>query len=172
MSRAWKFGDDVDTDAIVPARYLNTSDARELAAHVMEDTGNDAFKDCYQQGKNPVEGDVFVGGENFGCGSSREHAPLAVKTAGVIVVAKSFARIFYRNAFNIGLTVVECAEAGKIEQGDNIEVLLGEGMIVNHTKDEQYSFAPMPEFMQKLVAAGGLMPYVARELGYTRAPEE
>lgn len=171
MSRAWKFGDDVNTDEIVPGRYLNTSDPKELAAHVMEDTGNEKFKKHYRQGEGSVEGDVFVGGDNFGCGSSREHAPRAVKTAGVIVVAKSFARIFYRNAFNIGLTVVECAEADKIDQGDNIEVLLGEGKIVNHTKDEQYSFAPMPEFMQELVDAGGLMPYVAKKLGYTIADE-
>ncbi len=171
MSRAWKFGDDVNTDEIVPAQYLNTSDARELAAHVMEDTDNKGFKKHYRQGKGTVEGDVFVGGENFGCGSSREHAPLAVKTAGVIVVAKSFARIFYRNAFNIGLTVVECAEAGKINQGDNIEVLLGEGRVVNHTQNAEYPCSPVPEFMQELVKAGGLMPYTAKELGYTRADE-
>lgn len=171
MSRAWKFGDDVNTDVIVPAKYLNTSDPKELAEHVMEDTDNERFKSHYQQGEGSVEGDVFVAGKNFGCGSSREHAPLAIRTAGAIVVAESFARIFYRNAFNIGLVVVECAEAGKIEQGDNIEVLLGEGRIVNHTKEEQYQFSPVPEFMQELVKAGGLMPYTAKELGYTIADE-
>ena len=136
--RSWKFGDDVNTDEIVPARYLNTSDAKELAAHVMEDADNDRFKKHYQQGKVPVAGDVFVAGKNFGCGSSREHAPIAVKTAGVMVIAESFARIFYRNAFNIGLVIVECPEAGKIEPEDNIEVLLKEGKIINHTQKTQY----------------------------------
>ena len=166
--RVWKFGDDVNTDEIVPARYLNTSDPKELADHVMEDTSNTEFNEFYAQGKNPVAGDVFVAGKNFGCGSSREHAPLAIKTAGVYVIAPSFARIFYRNAFNIGLMVIECAEAEKIQQGDNIEVLLSDGVIRNLTRNEEYRFIPIPKDMQDLVDAGGLMPYRAKEKGYRR----
>ena len=173
MSKAWKFGDDINTDEIVPARYLNSSDPQELAEHVMEDTSNEGFKAHYQQGKNPVEGDVIVAGKNFGCGSSREHAPLAIKTAGAIVIAESYARIFYRNAINIGLVAVECPDAGKIEQGDNIEVLLGDGAIKNHTQNTEYRFEPLPGFMQGIVEAGGLIPFTAKEMGYRKKkPEE
>ena len=165
--KAWKFGDDVNTDEIVPARYLNTSEASELAKHVMEDADNDGFKESYDQGKNPVAGDVFVAGKNFGCGSSREHAPLAIKTAGVYVIAQSFARIFYRSAINIGLALVECAEADRIQQGDNIEVLLGEGVIRNLTRSEEYRFMPFPKDVQELLKAG-LLPYRAKQRGYRK----
>jgi len=141
--KVWKFGDDVNTDEIVPAKYLNMSDASELAKHVMEGTDNDGFKEFYAQGEKSVEGDTFVAGKNFGCGSSREHAPLAIKIAGILyVIAPSFARIFYRSAFNIGLAVIECAEAEKIHQGDNIEVLLGDGVIRNTTAHKEYRFIP------------------------------
>jgi len=171
--KAWKFGDDINTDEIIPARYLNTSDPKELADHVMEDTDNKEFKKAYDSGKNPIAGDVFVAGKNFGCGSSREHAPLAIKTAGVkYVIAPSFARIFFRSAYNIGLAVIECAEAEKIQQGDNIEVLLGEGIIKNLTRDEEYGFVPIPEDVQQMVAAGGLLPYRAREMGYREKSTE
>ena len=167
--KAWKFGDDINTDEIVPARYLNTSDPKELADHVMEDTSNEEFKEFYAQGKNPILGDVFVADKNFGCGSSREHAPLAIKTAGIMhVIAESFARIFYRNAFNIGLTAIECPEAGKIQQGDNLEVLLGEGIIRNLTRDQEYKFVPIPADIQEMVEAGGLMAYRAKQMGYTK----
>ncbi len=174
MSKAWKFKDDVNTDEIVPAKYLNSSDPQELAKHVMEGTDNDGFKEHYASGEKSVEGDVFVAVRNFGCGSSREHAPLAIKAAGIqIVVAESFARIFYRNSFNIGLIAIECPDAAKIQQGDNIEVLLGDGVIKNRTRDEEYKFVPIPDFMQELVKAGGLMEYWAKEMGYKRAcPEE
>lgn len=167
--RTWKFGTDINTDEIEPARYLNTSDPKELAEHVMEDTNNEEFKNFYDSGKNSIEGHVFVAGANFGCGSSREHAPIAIKAAGIpYVIAPTFARIFYRNAFNIGLIAINCAEAEKIEQGDNIEVLLNGGVIKNNTKSEEYGFTPVPEFMQKLVDAGGLMEYRAKQMGYKR----
>ncbi len=164
--KVWKFGEDINTDEIIPARYLNTSDPKELADHVMEDTSNDEFKKFYDSGKNPVAGDVFVAGKNFGCGSSREHAPLAIKTAGVYVIAQSFARIFCRNAFNIGLMVIECPEAEKIQQGDNIEVLASDGVIRNLTRNEEYEFIPIPADIQEMVEAGGLLAYRAKQIGY------
>jgi 3-isopropylmalate/(R)-2-methylmalate dehydratase small subunit len=152
--KSWKFGDDIDTDVIIPARYLNTSDPKELAKHCMED----ADKSFAQ---NVKEGDIIVGGKNFGSGSSREHAPLSIKTAGVsCVIAKDFARIFYRNAFNIGLPIFESEEASaKIQAGDIIEINASEGKIKNLTKNETYNVKPIPEFMQKLIAAGGLLNY-------------
>ncbi len=156
---AWKFGEDVDTDAIIPARYLNTSDPAALAAHCMEDA--DA------QFVNKVKaGDLIVAGKNFGCGSSREHAPIAIKAVGVsCVIASSFARIFYRNAFNMGLPILECPEAAAaIQTGDDIEVSLDEGLIVNHTRQQTYRAQQVPPFMQQLLQAGGLIPYVRQQM--------
>ncbi|MDQ0287002.1 3-isopropylmalate dehydrogenase/3-isopropylmalate/(R)-2-methylmalate dehydratase small subunit [Desulfofundulus luciae] len=157
--KAWKFGDDIDTDAIIPARYLNTSDPRELAAHCMEDA-DPSFAGRVQPG------DVIVAGKNFGCGSSREHAPIAIKAAGVsCVIAASFARIFYRNAFNIGLPIFESPEAAaKIQEGDEVAVDVESGTITNLTRNEQYRATPVPPFMQEIIAAGGLINYVARRL--------
>lgn len=155
--RVWKFGDHIDTDAIIPARYLNTSDPMELAKHCMEDADPEFPRKV-------KEGDIIVAGENFGCGSSREHAPIAIKYAGVpVVVAKSFARIFYRNAFNIGLPVVEAPDAvDRIDEGDEIEVDLVAGRIVNITKNEEYSFIPIPEFMMEIISAGGLIEFAKK----------
>ena len=141
----WKFGDNIDTDVIIAARYLNTSEPALLAKHVMEDA-DPSFSS--KVGK----GDIIVAGENFGCGSSREHAPIAIKAAGVdIVIAKSFARIFYRNAFNTGLLILECKDTDKIAEGDKLEVSLDNGSIKNLSKNEEYKFEAMPEFMQELV---------------------
>ena len=155
IGKAWKFGDDVNTDEIVPARYLNVSDALELASHCMEDIDPDFMKKI-------SKGDIIVADKNFGCGSSREHAPLAIKTAGIsCVIAESFARIFYRNSINIGLPILECEEAAsKISEGDQIEIDLSSGIITNLTKKETYKAQPFPEFMQKIISAGGLMNYV------------
>jgi len=155
MGTAWKFGHDVDTDVIIPARYLNQSAPEFLAAHCMEDADPSFAKEV-------KSGDILVGGKNFGCGSSREHAPLAIKASGVkAVIAESFARIFYRNALNIGLPILECPEAvGGIEAGDDVEVDLTTGVIENRTKGERYQALPFPPFMQELIKAGGLIPYV------------
>ncbi len=158
QGQAHKFGHDVNTDEIIPARYLNTSDPRELAAHVMEDA-DPGFAGRVKPG------DILVAGKNFGCGSSREHAPLALKTAGVAcVVAESFARIFYRNAFNIGLPILESPPAAsETSTGDRLEIDAGAGTLVNRTTGKSYATAPLPPFMQELVAAGGLMPYVKKK---------
>jgi len=152
---AWVFGDDINTDLIIPARYLNTSDPGELARHCMEDA-DPQFPDCVKAG------DIILGGKNFGCGSSREHAPIAIKAAGVtVIIARSFARIFYRNAFNQGLPILECAPAAaEIQTGDEIQVNLDAGTIDNLTQDKTYQAQPTPPFMQELLAAGGLVPYV------------
>ena len=157
--KAWKFGDDVDTDAIIPARYLNTSDPKALAAHCMEDA------DPEFAGK-VAAGDLIVAGKNFGCGSSREHAPISIKAAGVgCVIAQSFARIFYRNAFNMGLPILESPEAAAaIQNGDTVEVDLSGGTILNRTRNETYRAQPVPPFMQKLLEAGGLIPYVKEQM--------
>jgi len=157
--RTWKFGNDVDTDAIIPARYLNTSDPDELAEHCMEDADPE-FPDKVKSG------DIIVAGKNFGCGSSREHAPIAIKAAGVsCVIAKSFARIFYRNSINIGLPIFESAEAAeKIGEGDVVKVDAAAGTITNVTRGEVYDAVPFPEFMQRIINAGGLMPYVAERM--------
>ncbi len=157
--KAWKFGNDVDTDAIIPARYLNTSDSRELAAHCMEDADPE-FPSKVQKG------DIIVAGKNFGCGSSREHAPISIKEAGVsCVIAKSYARIFYRNAFNIGLPILESAEASEdIAEGDQVEVDVNAGVIKNITKNREYTATQVPPFMQNIIAAGGLINYVAQRL--------
>ncbi|HVJ47633.1 3-isopropylmalate dehydratase small subunit [Desulfitobacterium sp.] len=155
MSKAWRFGDDVDTDVIIPARYLNQPSPEHLAAHCMEDV--DVH---FAQEVQP--GDVIVGGKNFGCGSSREHAPLAIKAAGVqVVIAESFARIFYRNSLNIGLPILECPEAVQgIQPGDDVSVNLETGEIQNTTRGIGYQALPFPPFMQELIKAGGLIAYV------------
>ncbi|MDH5755330.1 MAG: 3-isopropylmalate dehydratase small subunit [Nitrospinota bacterium] len=157
--KAWKFGDNVDTDVIIPARYLNTSDPAELAKHCMEDADT-SFAGAVSQG------DIIVGGANFGCGSSREHAPIAIKAAGVsCVVAEYFARIFYRNAFNMGLPIIECPEAAReAAPGDILEVDPMEGTIVNKTQGKSYKATPIPPFMMELVNAGGLMSYTVQQL--------
>ena len=153
--KVFKYGDNVDTDVIIPARYLNTSDAKELAAHCMEDIDLDFVK-------NVKDGDIIVANKNFGCGSSREHAPLAIKTAGVsCVIAATFARIFYRNSINIGLPILECDEAVKgIDAGDELEVDFSTGLIKNLTKNQQYQAEPFPEFMQKIIDNDGLIGYI------------
>ncbi len=153
--RVFKYGDNVDTDVIIPARYLNTSDAKELAAHCMEDIDADFVK-------NVTNGDIIVANKNFGCGSSREHAPLAIKTAGVsCVIASTFARIFYRNAINIGLPILECDEAVKnIDAGDELEVDFKTGLIKNLTKNQEYQGEGFPEFMQKIIDNDGLIGYI------------
>ncbi|MFO0754637.1 MAG: 3-isopropylmalate dehydratase small subunit [Thermodesulfovibrionales bacterium] len=157
--KVWRFGDDIDTDAIIPARYLTTSDPAELARHVMED----ADKDFPGKVK---PGDIIVAGKNFGCGSSREHAPIAIKAAGVqAVIAKSFARIFYRNAFNIGLPIFESPEASeRIKEGDAVEIDAGSGVIRNVTSGESYTAKPIPPFMQELIAAGGLIEWAKNKI--------
>ena len=156
--KAWVYGDNVDTDVIIPARYLVTSDERSLAAHCMEDI--DA---SYAGGV--LKGDMIVAGNNFGCGSSREHAPIAIKGSGAsCVIAKSFARIFYRNAINIGLPILECTETGRITKDDIIEVDLAKGTITNRTKSETYNAKPFPDFLQNLIGLGGLVPYVRARL--------
>lgn len=155
----WKFGNDIDTDAIIPARYLNTSDPAELAKHCMEDAdANFAEK--------VAKGDIIVAEKNFGCGSSREHAPIAIKEVGVsCVIAKSFARIFYRNAVNIGLPIFESPEAvAGITEGDQVEVLADKGIIRNLNTGKEYTFKALPEFMQQLMENGGLMHYVAERM--------
>lgn len=158
--RAWKYGDHVDTDVIIPARYLNTSDPAELTQHVLEDLDPE-FR------KKMKPGDIIVAGENFGSGSSREHAPLAIKASGVsCVIAKSFARIFYRNAINIGLPILEAPEAvERIDTGDELEVDFSKGEIKNLTKGETYTAKPFPEFVMEIIRAGGLVEYTKRRLG-------
>ncbi|MBB6215754.1 3-isopropylmalate/(R)-2-methylmalate dehydratase small subunit [Anaerosolibacter carboniphilus] len=151
----FRYGDNVDTDVIIPARYLNTSEPEELARHCMEDIDDTFFQKV-------EKGDLIVAGKNFGCGSSREHAPIAIKAAGIsCVIAKSFARIFYRNAFNIGLPILECEEAvDDIEAGDLLKVNLSKGIIQNVSKEKTYQSEPLPEFMQEIIAADGLINYI------------
>ncbi len=153
-----KYGDNVDTDVIIPARYLNTQDPKELASHCMEDIDREFV------GKVQA-GDIMVGGWNFGCGSSREHAPLAIKTSGIAcVIAKSFARIFYRNSINIGLPILECPEASEaICQGDRVEVDFDTGVIVDKTTGGRWQAQPFPPFIQSIIQAGGLMKALAQE---------
>ena len=147
-----KFGDNVDTDVIIPARYLNTSSHSELAAHCMEDIDKDFVK-------NVKQGDIMVAEKNFGCGSSREHAPIAIKASGVSrVIASTFARIFYRNSINIGLPILECEEAAKdIKDGDTVSVNFDTGVITNDTTGKTYQAEPFPEFIQNIIAKGGLI---------------
>ena len=151
----FKYGDNVDTDVIIPARYLNSSDPAELATHCMEDIDKDFMKKVQK-------GDIIVATKNFGCGSSREHAPIAIKAAGVsCVIAETFARIFYRNAINIGLPIIECPEAAKgIDAGDTVEVNFDTGVITDVTKGTTYKGQAFPEFMQKIIAAEGLVNYI------------
>ncbi len=158
--KGWKFGANIDTDAIIPARYLNTSDPKELAKHCMED----ADPQFMQKMKR---GDIIVAEKNFGCGSSREHAPIAIKETGIsCVIAKTFARIFYRNSFNMGLPIFESAEASiKIETGDQIEVDTNAGIIKNVTKNETYKTQPIPSFMQELIDDGGLIKHIKKKMG-------
>lgn len=152
-----KYGDNVDTDVIIPARYLNTSDHKELASHCMEDIDK-SFTSRVQQG------DIITAGQNFGCGSSREHAPIAIKASGIsLVIAKSFARIFYRNAINIGLAIVECPDAvDGISEGDRVEADMDRGIIRNLTTGAEYKAEPFPEFIQKIIENNGLMESVAK----------
>ena len=153
-----KYGDHVDTDVIIPARYLNTQSHKELASHCMEDIDKDFVKKV-------KDGDIMVGGWNFGCGSSREHAPLAIKTAGIsVVIAKSFARIFYRNSINIGLPIMECPEAADaIAAGDEVSVDFDTGLITDKTTGKTFQAEPFPPFIQKIIADGGLMKSLTKK---------
>ena len=152
-----KYGDNIDTDVIIPARYLNTSEPQEVAKHCMEDIDKDF--------SNKVKcANIIVAGSNFGCGSSREHAPVAIKASGIeCVIAKSFARIFFRNSINIGLPILECNNAESIDEYDELEILFSEGKIINKTKGEEYKVTKFPDFMQKLIESGGLMKYMINE---------
>ena len=158
--RVWKFGSNINTDIIIPARYLSRHDPESLAKHCMESLIPEFSSKC-------AIGDVVVAGWNFGCGSSREHAPIALSGAGIrCVVAKSFARIFYRNGFNMGLPLLEVPEevVDGIEDGDSLEIDIGEGKLVNHTQEVQVTLQPIPPFMMDLLTAGGLIPYVREKL--------
>ena len=156
--KVWNFGANIDTDVIIAARYLNSSDPEHLAKYVMEDADPEFPKKLQR-------GDVIVAGENFGCGSSREHAPIALKAAGVAaVVAPSFARIFYRNAFNMGLPIFELPESLEIKEGEVISINLDNGEITNKTTNKTYTFTPIPDFMQELIAAGGLINFAKIEM--------
>ncbi|MCX6051442.1 MAG: 3-isopropylmalate dehydratase small subunit [Campylobacterales bacterium] len=156
--KVWTFGKDVDTDLIIAARYLNTSVPEELAKHVMEDADPEFVKKM-------SKGDIIVAGENFGCGSSREHAPIALKAAGVAaVIAPTFARIFYRNAFNMGLPIFELPESIDIKEGDEVSVDMNAGTVTNKSTNKVYNFTPIPAFMQELVDAGGLMNFAQKEM--------
>ena len=152
MSKVWRYGDHVDTDVIIPARYLNIADPKELSTHAMEDIDADFVKNMHP-------GDIVVATRNFGCGSSREHAPLCIKTAGIsVVIAKSFARIFYRNSINIGLPIMECPEAvDAIGAGDTVSVNFDTGVITDVTKSTTYQAEPFPPFIKDMIARGGLM---------------
>lgn len=153
--RVFKYGDNVDTDVIIPARYLNTSVPEELAEHCMEDIDKDFVK-------NVKDGDIMVANMNFGCGSSREHAPISIKASGIsCVIASTFARIFYRNAINIGLPIIECPEAvAGIDAGDTVSIDFDTGIITNETKGTTFKGEPFPEFMQKIISANGLVNYI------------
>jgi 3-isopropylmalate/(R)-2-methylmalate dehydratase small subunit len=153
---AFVYGDNINTDVILPARYLNTSDPTELAGHCMEDLDSSFLKKV-------KTGDVVVAGENFGCGSSREHAPVSIKAAGIsIVIAKSFARIFYRNAFNVGLPILECPQVEGVGTGDLLEVDIDTGLIRNQTKKRDFQAKPIPPFMKEILESGGLMRWVKK----------
>ena len=161
--RAWKFEDDIDTDAIISGRYLVINDPRELAAHLFEGVRPEMAKEVRS-------GDYVVAGENFGCGSSREHAPLALKGAGVsAVIAKSFARIFFRNAINIGLPLFICSETDKISDGDSIEIDMARGVIHNTSRNESYKTTPLPDFLREIVDVGGLVEYTRRQVAGVKA---
>jgi len=153
-----RYGDNVDTDVIIPARYLNTTNHKELAAHCMEDIDADFVKKA-------KKGDIMVAGSNFGCGSSREHAPIVIKESGIsCVIAKSFARIFYRNAINIGLPILECEEASeKIAAGDEVEINFDSGVITNITKSQSFQAAAFPDFIKNIIASGGLLNSIQKD---------
>lgn len=156
--KVWTFGKDIDTDIIIAARYLNTSVPEELAKHIMEDSDPEFVNKISR-------GDLIVAGENFGCGSSREHAPIALKAAGIAaIIAPTFARIFYRNAFNMGLPIFELQESAEINEGDDITVNMDAGTVTNNTTNKTYNFTPIPAFMQELIDAGGLMNFAANEI--------
>lgn len=157
--KAIKYGNNVDTDVIIPARYLSTSDPKELAAHCMEDLDKD-FRNKISNGA------IMIAGKNFGCGSSREHAPIAIKASGIgCIIAETFARIFFRNSINIGLPIMECTEAAKdIEENDEVSIDVSTGIITNITKDKTYTAVPFPEFMQKIIDADGLINYIKQEV--------
>ena len=158
QGRVHRYGDNVDTDVIIPARYLNTSDHKELASHCMEDIDKEFVSKV-------KEGDIMVGGANFGCGSSREHAPIAIKNSGIsCVIAKTFARIFFRNSINIGLAILECPEASeKISDGDSVSVDFDTGIITNLTKNETYQAEPFPDFVKEIIKADGLMNSIRKQ---------
>lgn len=157
--KVFKYGDNIDTDVIIPARYLNILDMKELASHCMEDIDKD-----FAEKVN--EGDIIVANKNFGCGSSREHAPIAIKESGIsCVIASTFARIFYRNAINIGLPILECEQAArKIEKGDKLEIDFNSGIIKNISKNEEYKAEPFPEFMQNIISNGGLIKSIEKAM--------
>ena len=157
--KVWKYGDDINTDVIIPARYMNTHDPKVLAAHCMEDLDKDFVM-------NMKQGDIIIAGKNFGCGSSREHAPISIKHAGVgCVIAKTFARIFYRNCINMGMPILECPEAVEdMKTGDELDVDLDAGKITNKSTGKTYQAAPFPPFMRALMESGGLMNYAKNKL--------
>ncbi|NOY11150.1 MAG: 3-isopropylmalate dehydratase small subunit [Archaeoglobi archaeon] len=162
MGRAWKFGDDIDTDVIIQGKYLVINDPEELAKHVFENVRPEFAEKV-------KEGDFVVAGENFGCGSSREHAPIALKACRIeAVIAKSYARIFFRNAINIGLRAIECREADRIEDGDELEIDYERNVIINRTKGEEYSFTPLPDFLKEILDSGGLVSYAKKLYGESR----
>lgn len=161
MGRAWKFGDDIDTDVIIQGKYLVINDEKELAKHVFENIRPEFAKDVRK-------GDFVVAGENFGCGSSREHAVIALKATGIeAVIAKSYARIFFRNAINTGLKVLECKETDKIDDGDEIEVDYSRNVVINKTKGEKYKINPIPEFLREIIESGGLINYCKKLISQT-----
>ena len=158
IGKVWNFGANIDTDIIIAARYLNSSDPEHLAKYIMEDADPDFPKKV-------KKGDIIVAGENFGCGSSREHAPIALKAAGIAaVIAPSFARIFYRNSFNMGLPIFELPESLEIKEGEEIRIDLDSGKITNLSTNKEYKFTAIPEFMQELIATGGLINYAKKEI--------
>ena len=155
--KCWKFGDNIDTDVIIPARYLNTTNPNELALHVMEDADKEFVKKA-------SKGDIIIGGNNFGCGSSREHAPIAIKGFGIsCVIAKSFARIFFRNAINIGLPIIESSEfVDESDEGDEMEIITDKGIIKNISKQKEYKVREFPQFLQEIIDNGGLMNWIRK----------
>ena len=158
QGKVWKFGDNIDTDLIIAARYLNSSEPSHLAKYIMEDADPDFVSKMN-------EGDIIVAGENFGCGSSREHAPIALKSAGIsAIIAPTFARIFYRNSFNMGLPIFELKEASEIKEGDVVRIDMDAGEIINISQSKTYKFVAIPEFMQELVDAGGLIEFAKNEI--------
>ncbi len=162
MGRVWKFGDNIDTDVIIQGKYLVINDPEELAKHVFENIRPE-FPE------NVKNGDFVVAGDNFGCGSSREHAPIALKATGIeAVIAKSYARIFFRNAVNIGLRAIECKETDKIDDGDELEIDYERNVIINKTKNEEYSFTPLPDFLKKILESGGLVNFARSMYGGKR----